>query len=633
MKRSRFLRYLGFLSGFAFLKPVGLLAFPGRTRSRFLNKVKFVWTGGITAAAARVRAKLSSATILARLVVSSDPLLANPVYSAFATADATNNYVVPLAISGLQPDTEYYYGIEADGVVDMAADAIGRFRTMADGPQSFRFTVASCNFNSNHPVFYRIKEKNPLLHITHGDLHYSDANSATDINVHRAPLENTILQPALKELLRDTPMAYVWDDHDYCGDNTTATAAGRTNARLAYQEYVPHYPLPAGSGNVPIYQAFTVGRVRFILTDLRSEKGVSGTTMMGAAQKAWFKAECLAAKNNNHLIVWINSTPWGGSAETDSWAGYEAERTELSDFFKATAIQNLLIICGDIHMLALDDGSHYDFSTGAGNPFKYPLLQAAAVNQSGSYRGGTYSHGYFLNPSRQHGQYAALDVTDNGGSSLSVTLTGYRVDSTGVESVLLTHTVSFPVPGTLPLNILSFTVAEGPEPDTVMLRWETAANTSYQTVVERSDDGQHFTALRLESSHALTSAADRFTFTDTRPLNGKGYYRIKLIGHNGEVVYSPIGSIIPAPVFRLTVLVNPVRQHLYLRILAPAAEAASYTLADGAGRTLRQQGVLLTKGENRVVIDLVNQPPGLYFFQLHTRRGTVSKRFVRRQAD
>lgn len=47
------------------------------------------------------------------------------------------------------------------------------------------------------------------------------------------------------------------------------SAIPRTRARLAYQQFFPHYPLAAGSGNVPIQQAFTVGRVRFIITDLR----------------------------------------------------------------------------------------------------------------------------------------------------------------------------------------------------------------------------------------------------------------------------------------------------------------------------------------------------------------------------
>ncbi len=629
MKRKRFLHYL-LLGGAFFLKPFRLLAFSTRARNRFLNKVKFLWAGGITSTAVHVRAKLTSATGSVRLVIGKDPQLSSPVYGPFGAADAATNYVAGLTVSGLQPNTEYYYGIEADGTIDTATEAMGRFKTASAGPHSFRFSVASCNYNGNHPVFYRIKEKDPLFHVTHGDFHYGDPNSATDINVHRSPLESTILQPALKEFLRYVAMAYVWDDHDYCGDNTTAAAAGRKNARLAYQEYVPHFPLPAGSGDVPIYQSFTVGRVLFLLTDLRSEKGPSGTTMMGAAQKAWFKAECLQAKANNHVIIWINSTPWGGTTETDSWAGYAAERTELADFFKSTGIQNLLIVCGDIHMIALDDGSNYDFSTGANNPFKYPLLQAAAVNQSGSYRGGTYSHGYFLNPSRQHGQYASLDIADDGGAIIAITITGYRVDGTGAESVLLTHTINFPVFSTLPLHITHFSVVEGQE-DAVTLRWETETDAAgrYKMVVERSSDGLVFSAIYSIDGHSAAGTTGRYSFTDKSPLDGKAYYRVKLIGRNNGVIYSPVRSIDGASVFSVAILNNPATRQLRVRIGAPAAEAASYTLVNSAGQPIKTAKLVLAKGQNSISIDLEGLPAGFYVFRLQTQKGQVSKRFMR----
>ncbi len=41
--------------------------------------------------------------------------------------------------------------------------------------------------------------------------------------------------------------------------------------RQAYREVVPHYPL-VHAGDGPINQAFTIGRVRFVLTDNRSER-------------------------------------------------------------------------------------------------------------------------------------------------------------------------------------------------------------------------------------------------------------------------------------------------------------------------------------------------------------------------
>lgn len=70
-------------------------------------------------------------------------------------------------------------------------------------------------------------------------------------------------------MFRSVPVAYMWDDHDFGPNNSGGTFVGKEVARIAYQQFVPHYPLQAGTGNVPLQQAFTIGRVRFLLTDLR----------------------------------------------------------------------------------------------------------------------------------------------------------------------------------------------------------------------------------------------------------------------------------------------------------------------------------------------------------------------------
>jgi len=191
-------------------------------------------------------------------------------------------------ITGLQPNTQYFYGVESGGVLDNSSTDIGKFKTPASGAFSFSFAHGSCTGNGNHAVFTAIQNKNPLFFLETGDFHYQDPNSS-NISTHRSPYENNILgQAAAGNLLKSTAMAYMWDDHDYCGNNNSGSGqAGTANARQAYQEYVPHYPLVAGSGNVPIYQAFTIGRVRFILADLRSLRATG--TMFGTTQKAWFK--------------------------------------------------------------------------------------------------------------------------------------------------------------------------------------------------------------------------------------------------------------------------------------------------------------------------------------------------------
>ena len=78
----------------------------------------------------------------------------------------------------------------------------------------------------------------------------------------------------------------------------------------------------------------------------------------------------------------------------------------------------------------------HDFSTGRNNPNQYPVLQAAALNQSGSYKGGTFSTGYFPNPNDSYGQYGLVKVNDAGDSTIEISMTGFRVNSNGNENVL-----------------------------------------------------------------------------------------------------------------------------------------------------------------------------------------------------
>lgn len=128
-------------------------------------------------------------------------------------------------------------------------------------------------------MFDAIRKADPLLYIATGDLHYGNVG-VDDVNAFRARYEDVLTSPAQSALYRSTPTAYVWDDHDYGPNDGNAGSVTREAARLAYRETVPHYPLPAGDGDEAIYQAFTVGRVRFVMTDTRSER--TDESMLGA---------------------------------------------------------------------------------------------------------------------------------------------------------------------------------------------------------------------------------------------------------------------------------------------------------------------------------------------------------------
>jgi hypothetical protein len=403
----------------------GLLTLTFFTANLFANEVVYFWSGAVTSTSGKVNVVLQSPSEKVRLVVSIDKVFSQPKYSETGSAKKENGNVVSLTVHQLQPNTTYYYCIEIDGTKDRDEKHIGSFHTFVEGPYSFKFVAGACNFFPNNRVYDKMRMQDPLFFLMPGDLHYSNPSSA-DPEPHRSAYEELILQqPRESRFLKDIPIAYVWDDHDFCGDNNDGTSGCGLAAYTAYNEYVPHYTFGAPEGSHSIYQAFTVGRVRFIMSDLRSERREGD--IMSATQKTWFKNEILNAKKNGQVICWVSSVSFSGT-KPDNWGGYTSSREELSNFFRDNEINNLFIICGDAHMLAIDNGTHTDFSTGKNNSSLYPLLQSAALNNVGSDKGGEYSEGgTFPNPAFSS-QWSTVEVTDNGLSEICVRFTCYRMN-------------------------------------------------------------------------------------------------------------------------------------------------------------------------------------------------------------
>jgi hypothetical protein len=223
-------------------------------------------------------------------------------------------------------------------------------------------------------------------------------------------------------------MAYMWDDHDFSGNDSDTNATGRDTARSVYRERVPHYPIASAGG--AIAQAFTIGRVRVIMTDLRSastsswNKESPSKTKLGTAQKAWFKQELINARDSGFpLIVWVCTLPWISKAEVgdDSWGGHATERTEIANFIRDNRITNLVLLSGDMHGLAFDDGTNSDYATGGGAPVT--VLHAAALSSEPSAKGGPYAVGPIVGGQ----QYGILEVYDNGGPSVACRFLGTKV--------------------------------------------------------------------------------------------------------------------------------------------------------------------------------------------------------------
>lgn len=120
------------------------------------------------------------------------------------------------------------------------------------------------------------------------------------------------------------------------------------------------------------------------------------------------------------LVVWGNPTPWISpeGADADDWSAHADERTVIADALSAADVDNLVMVSGDAHMVAIDDGSNSGYGTD-GSP-GFPVLHAAALDRPGSTKGGPYSHGSFPGG----GQYGMIDILDDGGPTVRVSLAG-----------------------------------------------------------------------------------------------------------------------------------------------------------------------------------------------------------------
>lgn len=424
-------------------------------RNRLAAKVKYLWTGLPATDGCQISVRLQSTGTAAscRMVVSTNEALTSPVYSGAVAPDATFR-IAKLTITGLTANTQYYYGIEVDGEVDSMTK--GRFKTFPTGNASFRVAFGSCSTNAgsvsgltgteSFEAISNLSTK-PAVFIHMGDIHYNDiydtyGNGATESRWHDA-IESVHFDVANRAAtFRNTPSIYMWDDHDFLAndmgglDAADATLTARDTAIGFFRRRVPITPASATATDAPYY-SFVIGRVRFVVTDLRSNRILrtktdnAAKTMMGAAQKTWWKGEIDAALAAGQVVAWISTCPFHAptpSLAVDWWAAYTTERQELADYLVTKNMADrIFLMSGDMHSLAYASGQNDgDYSTAGGG--SVAMFHAAPLYGTSDQKGGPYDATVYPSVTTTHAaQYGLIDVADNG-IRIDVTFTGYSAD-------------------------------------------------------------------------------------------------------------------------------------------------------------------------------------------------------------
>lgn len=344
-------------------------------------------------------------------------------------------------LHALTPGTDHQYTVRMAGAAADRGDPDRSFRTFADGPQSLTIVAGSCaRSGSNGAVFDRIVHADPDLFVSLGDMHYASLESA-DPDDHVDQYARALSQPGPALLYGSVPTAYVWDDHDFGPNDADSTSPSRLAAATAYRQAVPHYGV-AASTEESIAQAFTVGRVRFVLTDTRSQR--TDETLLGPKQLDWLLTELRVSALSHALVVWVNPTPWISAHDDagDDWSTYPRERRRIADAIAAADIDNLVMVSGDAHMVAIDDGTNSGYAADGSHGF--PVLHAAALDRPGSSKGGPYSHGVV----QGSGQFGRVDIDDDGGDVVTVRLSGHNWE--GEELLSFEFDLEVDLPGGQP---------------------------------------------------------------------------------------------------------------------------------------------------------------------------------------
>jgi hypothetical protein len=152
-----------------------------------------------------------------------------------------------------------------------------------------------------------------------------------------------------------------------------------------------------------------------------------------------------------------------------------------------------------------------------------------------------------------------------------------------------------------------------------VLTWHTASERNNEGFeVERSADGTDFESIGFVPGRSTVQTPQEYRFTDSSPLPGTGYYRLRQTDFGGAYTYSEVIAIQAAGhPDDVLVYPNPAGDILYIE------HAKGFTnLYNSLGQPVRQ---VVAKGET-IALDIQNLPAGVYRLESGGQQATVVKR-------
>ena len=179
-------------------------------------------------------------------------------------------------------------------------------------------------------------------------------------------------------------------------------------------------------------------------------------------------------------------------------------------------------------------------------------------------------------------------------------------------------TVYYLDPSVLPAQALQFNIANGSN-NTAMLSWkQSSADEATSFIVERSANGSKWQTVNGNVQKNNTTSL--LMLKDTKPLQGRSYYRLRIVNATGNAHYTTTLPFELTDVTSLTCYPNPFTSVIQVKGLVAGEQVA-------VSNVLGQRIFLSAPAvNNTLTININDLQPGMYVISAGNRKMKVEKR-------
>jgi hypothetical protein len=160
--------------------------------------------------------------------------------------------------------------------------------------------------------------------------------------------------------------------------------------------------------------------------------------------------------------------------------------------------------------------------------------------------------------------------------------------------------------------------------DGVRLKWSTSAEVNASHfIVERSNDGARFVQVTSVAADGNTQVQTNYTAEDKHPLQGRSFYRLKMIDMDGKFEYSTIKPVVISSKPSVFLVRNPVHQSLEL--INTFNEPLEFKIVNVNGQVVKQAVAQTGRG----VTDVSELKAGAYYIQFPAQYQRMTICFIK----